>query len=253
MTVSDILSAMDTIAPFRFSMDFDNTGLLIGDSEQTVHSVLLALDCTDSVLDTAIKTGSELILTHHPVIFHGLKQIPAHSIVWKAIRNNISVISAHTNLDIAKGGVNDCLANKLGLTQLSGLSPLPTEPEESLGRVGFLPTPCSASALAQQVKAVLGSAVRFCDGGKPVQRVAVCGGAGDSELEQVLACGADAFVTGEVAQHIFVEAAHQGLTLIEAGHYHTEAVVLQPLCQRLTEQFPEIHFSVYDASIVQTL
>ncbi|MBQ8599308.1 MAG: Nif3-like dinuclear metal center hexameric protein, partial [Oscillospiraceae bacterium] len=278
--------------------------------------------------------------------------------VWKLIRNNISVISAHTNLDIAQGGVNDCLAQKLGLSSLRGLTVTNSEPyekvvafvpethyeavhkamtaagagtdgnysgcaffthgegtflpleganpylgtigqyekvkevrvemfceksktaavvaamkaahpyevpaydifedsgivhRETLGRVGELSQAVSAGELARQVKSALGGAVRYADGGKKVQTVAVCGGAGDSELESALACGADALVTGEAAHHIFIEAAHRGITLIEAGHFHTEAVVLDSVKERLANQFPEIIFTVWQESPVLCL
>ena len=121
-TIQDILQAMDAIAPFRLTMDFDNTGLLIGDPDAEVKGVVLALDCTDSVLTEAKEKNANLVITHHPVIFHGIKKVCADSVVWQAVRNDINVISAHTNLDIAQGGVNDCLAEILGLTEVGGLT-----------------------------------------------------------------------------------------------------------------------------------
>ena len=136
MTVNDILQAMDTIAPFRLTMDFDNTGLLIGDPNAAVTGVVLALDCTDEVIETAKARNANLIITHHPVIFHGIKHVRADSVVYQVIRNDMHVISAHTNLDIAEGGVNDCFAAELELTQLCGLTA--TDDEHSLGRVGSL-------------------------------------------------------------------------------------------------------------------
>lgn len=359
MTVKDILAAVDAIAPFRLTMDFDNTGLLVGDPDAPVQSVLLALDCTDPVIEEAKRQNANLIISHHPVIFKGIKRVTADSVVWKAIRSDISVISAHTNLDIAQGGVNDCLAQKIGLSQLRGLtvtnseafdkviafvpeshaaavhqamtaagagtienyagcaffthgegSFLPLEgadpylgtvgevekakevriemicpkaktkavvaamkaahpyevpaydifedrgivSEESLGRVGELCEPLSAKELAQQVKDALGdTAIRYTEGKQPIQTVAVCGGAGDSELESAIRCGAQALVTGEAAHHIFIEAAHRGITLIEAGHFHTEAVVLDSLCQRLMEKFPEIKFTAWHNSPINCL
>ncbi len=261
MTVRDILSAMDVIAPFRLTMDFDNTGLLIGDPEQEVTSVVMALDCTDKVLAVAKDKNAQLIITHHPVIFHGIKKVCADSVVWQAVRNNISVISAHTNLDIAQGGVNDCLAQHIGLANLRGLTPAGESVDaegnvsrETLGRVGELYESLSAKELAQNIKDALGDTViRYTDGGAPIKTVAVCGGAGDSELESAVSCGAQALVTGEVAHHIFIEAAHRGITLIEAGHFHTEDVVLDTLCEKLMKQFPEISFSVCHHGVVETL
>ncbi len=252
MIVNDILQAMDAIAPFRLTMDFDNTGLLIGDPNAVVSGVVLALDCTDEVIETAKAQKANLIITHHPVIFHGIKNVRADSVVYQVIRNDMHVISAHTNLDIAEGGVNDCLAAELGLTQLRGLTA--TDDEHSLGRVGTLSTELSAEELAQKAKQILGNvAVRYTDGGKAIRTVAVCGGAGDSELANAISCGADALITGEVAHHIFIEAAHRGMTLIEAGHFHTENVVLNTVRDRLAEQFPDIPFTVHHKGVVHCL
>ena len=260
MTVNDILQAMDAIAPFRLTMDFDNTGLLIGDPSAEVRGVVLALDCTDEVIESAKRNNANLIITHHPVIFHGIKKVCADSVVWQAVRNDINVISAHTNLDIAQGGVNDCLAEILGLTEVGGLTAVGESVDENgnvsretLGRVGCLSSALSAKELAQLVKEKLNTAVRYTDGGKAIETVAVCGGAGDSELESAIACGAEALVTGEVAHHIFIEAAHRGLTLIEAGHFHTEDVVLDSVCERLMKQFPEIPFFVHHKGVVNCL
>ena len=252
MTVNDILQAMDTIAPFRLTMDFDNTGLLIGDPNAAVTGVVLALDCTDEVIETAKARNANLIITHHPVIFHGIKHVRADSVVYQVIRNDMHVISAHTNLDIAEGGVNDCFAAELELTQLCGLTA--TDDEHSLGRVGSLTAEVSAEELAQKTKQILGNAaIRYTDGGKAIKTVAVCGGAGDSELASAIACGADALITGEVAHHIFIEAAHRGMTLIEAGHFHTENVVLNSVRDRLAEQFPDVPFTVHLKGVVQCL
>ena len=252
MTVNHILQAMDALAPFCLTMDFDNTGLLIGDPDAEVSGVVLALDCTDEVIETARQKKANLIITHHPVIFHGIKNVRADSVVYQVIRNDMHVISAHTNLDIAEGGVNDCLAGQLGLTDLRGLTS--TDEEHFLGRVGTTVQPFSAAELAKKVKETLGGvAVRYTDGGKAIRTVAVCGGAGDSELESALACNAEALITGEVAHHIFIEAAHRGMTLIEAGHFHTENVVLDSVCERLSAQFPEIPFHVHHKGVVHCL
>ena len=260
MTVKDILQAVDAIAPFRLTMDFDNTGLLIGDPDAEVKSVVLALDCTDSVLAEAKEKNANLVITHHPVIFHGIKKVCADSVVWQAVRNDINVISAHTNLDIAQGGVNDCLAEILGLTEVGGLTAVGESVDENgnvsretLGRVGRLSSALSAKELAQLVKEKLNTAVRYTDGGKAIETAAVCGGAGDSELESAISCGAQALITGEAAHHIFIEAAHRGISLIEGGHFHTENIVLEPLREKLAKQFPEIEFSVHHKGVVEVL
>lgn len=251
MLVKEILAAVDALAPFALTMDFDNTGLLVGDGNAEVSGVVLALDCTEEVIDKAKKMGANLIISHHPVIFNGMKRVCADSVVYQLIRNDMHVISAHTNLDIAQGGVNDCLCKALGLQEVCGLTA--TDEEHFLGRVGLLSAELSAEELASVVKTELNTTIRYTDGGKSISKVAVCGGSGDSELESAIACGADALISGEVKHHIFIEAAHRGFTLIEAGHHHTEAVVLQPLCDKLKEQFPQIPFEVCGDGVVKTL
>lgn len=120
-TVFDLYSAIDQFAPFSLSMDFDNTGILVGDRHQAVSKVLLALDCTMDVVNYAKEIGAQLIITHHPVIFHPIKRVNEDSVVYHLIRSQIAVISAHTNLDIAEDGVNDVLAQAIGLQNISGL------------------------------------------------------------------------------------------------------------------------------------
>lgn len=114
-TVTHIYDAIDRLAPFWLTMDFDNTGILVGDRNREVSCALLALDCTPAVVEQAKQLGAQLIVTHHPVIFHPLKRVNEDAVVYQLIRSDISVISAHTNLDIAQGGVNDALASAIGL------------------------------------------------------------------------------------------------------------------------------------------
>ncbi len=357
--VRDIYKAVDNMAPFSLSMDFDNTGLLVGDENDEVTGVLLALDCTDAILDEAQKQGANLILTHHPIIFKGIKNVRADSVVYQAIRRGIHVISAHTNLDIAQGGVNDCLSRQIGLTNLRGLTVTNSTPyqkivafvpethwkavydamtaagagtmenykgcaylthgegtflpmeganpflgtlgeretvkevriemicpsnktkdaiaamkqahpyevpaydivedqaimqTETLGRVGDLAHSMTPQELAEHVKKQLGGgSIRYTQGCAPITSVAVCGGAGDSELESAMRCGAQALITGEVKHHIFLEASRKKITLIEAGHFETEDVVLDPLKARLAAQFPELSFSVCHKSEIYSM
>ena len=124
MLVSDVFSYLDELAPFSYSMDFDNSGLLIGDPSQSVKKILVALDCTKSVVSKAREMGADLIVTHHPVIFDSLKNVMVGSVPHQLICAGISIICAHTNLDLARGGVNDQLARRLKLKCLEGLSPI---------------------------------------------------------------------------------------------------------------------------------
>ena len=123
-TVLQIYEAIDRLAPFSLSMDFDNTGILVGDRQKKVGRALLALDCTKEVLRQAKELGAQLIITHHPIIFHPIKRVNEDSLVYHLLRSDIAVISAHTNLDIAQGGVNDLLAKRIGLSDCRGLQPM---------------------------------------------------------------------------------------------------------------------------------
>lgn len=238
MLVSDVFSFLDELAPFSYAMDFDNSGLLIGDPSQPVQKILVALDCTPSVIRAAEESGAQLIVTHHPVIFDPIKSVTAGSIPYRLASAGISVICAHTNLDLARDGVNDHLAHRLGLGCLEGLTPIActgrdkTPVTEYLGRISFLPSPMEPWDFARFVKERLGASVRFTPGCRPVRRVAVCGGAGADCLSDAIQAGADALVTSEVKHHIFLLAAQQGITLVDAGHFHTEDVVVEPLAQR---------------------
>ena len=168
-TVFDLYSAIDQFAPFSLSMDFDNTGILVGDRHQPVSKVLLALDCTMDVVNYAKEIGAQLIITHHPVIFHPIKRVNEDSVVYHLIRSQIAVISAHTNLDIAEGGVNDVLAQAVGLQNISGLELLDPAAQSYLGRIGTLSNSISASEFAALVKESLHArSVKFADAGNKI-------------------------------------------------------------------------------------
>ena len=233
MKVAEVLAWVDGIAPFATACDFDNVGLLVGDPEAPVHRIGLALDCTNSLVEEAAAQGVDLILTHHPVIFHPLKQVTAESPVYRMIQKGISCIAAHTNLDRAPGGTNDQLVLAMGLQEADAPAFL-----EGLGRTGVVEPPVSVRAFAQKLKDVSGAtAVRYYDAGHPVRRLAVVAGSGGSELPAVLAEGYDTFVTGDIKQDQFVLAENRGINLIEWNHYDAEHLVLKPLKARLEAAF----------------
>lgn len=227
MTVKNVYDRINQAADFSLAMDFDNPGLLVGDPNAQVTSALAALDVTDAVIAEAVECGANLIVTHHPVIFHPLKKVTADMLVWKLIRNNLAVVSAHTNLDAAKGGVNDILAEKLELLEIE-----PLQNEEGLGRKGKLSRGMTPPELAYYTKQKLNvDAVRYCDGGQAIQKIAVCGGSGGSLLECIAANDCQAFITGDVKHDVMLDAVHRGITLIDAGHFGTETVVVDYLAQ----------------------
>ena len=218
LTVAQIYDFINELAPFETQLAFDNSGLLVGDPAAAVTGVHFALDLTNRVIDEAIEQGANLIVTHHPMMFSPIKQLvetdyQSH-LLCRLIRHGISLISAHTNLDQAPGGCNDVLAQRIGLTDVTG---------EGFVRVGTLPAPMTAGKLAQHISLVLGDVVRVM--GNPdaiVTKVGMCSGSGAEEWSAAAAMGAQAFVTGEAKHHIALEAADAGVVLLEAGHHATE-------------------------------
>ena len=227
MKAQAIFDAINRAADFSTAMDFDNPGFLVGDPQEEVRGVLCALDVTDGVIDEAVARGANVIVTHHPIIFHPLKRVTADTLVWRCIRAGLSVICAHTNLDAAAGGVNDILCGKLDLREVC----LPQGGEGML-RAGTLDRGMAPAEFAYYVKQKLDlPALRYSDGGRPIRRVAVCGGAGGSFLQAALADGCQALVTGDVKHDVFLEALHRGITLVDAGHFGTEQHVVPYLAQ----------------------
>ena len=240
--IRDIFTALCHIAPLELQMDFDNAGFQIGRSEREVHHVLLALDATDAVVEEADALGAELIVTHHPLLFSPLRSLtdldPTQRRALTLAEKGIGLISMHTNLDIAEGGVNDVLIRLLG-----------AEPEEALdegcGRIGKLPQEMNLSTFLEVCKQRLQiPTLRFADGGKAVRRIAVMGGAGAGSLECAVKAGCDTYVTADVKYHQFQRAAELGLNLIDADHFYTENPVIPELARKLKAQFPDVAFHI---------
>jgi len=235
-TTGMIYDYLNTLAPFESQLGFDNSGLLIGSAERQVERVMVALDASLPTAIQAAEKQCQLLVTHHPVIFRPAKSISGDCTVYRLIAGGVDVISAHTNLDIAAGGVNSCLADALGFAGFE-------RPEWlELGVCGKLERAMSAVELGEYVAQRLGcNGVRVADGGKPVRSVALIGGAGGSEWGTI-AGHADALITGEARHNEIIEARDAGFTLIIAGHYETESAVTVPLCRMLGERFPEVEF-----------
>ena len=245
-TVADILKYLETIAPKDLKMDWDNVGLLCGSRATAVTKVLVALDPFEHVCQEAADWGAELIVTHHPLIFQALKSVTDETSIGRGImtlcKNGISAVNAHTNLDCAPRGVNDVLAETLGLTDIQvipygenpcGLLRHGTVKEQSLPE--FL----------RHVKAALGcDGLRYVNCQKPVRRVAVGGGACADGLMDAIAAGCDTFVTADVKYNQFWDAKELGLNLIDAGHFATENPVIPALAARLAAKFPEIQVKI---------
>ncbi len=245
MTVQDIYRYLDQRAPFDTALSFDNCGILIGDEQAQVSGALVCLDVTESVVAEAVACGAELIISHHPIIFHGMKRICEGDLVYQIIRAGITVLSAHTNLDYAPYGVNHHLALACGLSPDS-IRPLPSNPQnqtDGVGLVGKLNFVLSPEHFAQSVKQALSAErIKYTQGNREIQTVAVSCGAGGFLLDEVIRCNIDALVTSEVKHHQLIAAKTAGITLIDAGHYETEQVIVTPLAEELAGRFPTVSF-----------
>ena len=247
LCIQDFYRAIDSFAPFDTAEAWDNPGLLLGSFDTPVSGALLALDVTEAVLEEAKKIGASLIITHHPIIFSPLRKIESDSLVYRLVQNGIAVISAHTNLDMADGGVNDVLAQRLQLCDVRK-----PEAPPSLLRVGELSGAMQPEAFAQYVKRELHApGVRVVCGRAEIRTVAVCGGAGADRLSVAAKADAQAYVTADVKHHEWLESHRMGLTLIDAGHFSTEAPVLEPLRRRLAEILPQAMLTVSQSGTEQ--
>ena len=246
-TVHEIQQFLEQLAPTSMKMEWDNVGLLCGRWEQKVEKILVALDPFLHVCEEAAEIGADLIVTHHPLIFRPAKSVTDGDMVGQSIlflaSHGISAINAHTNLDMAVGGVNDCLAAALGLEQVQVIDPVG---EDASGRPWGLLRSGTVSeteleSFAGLVKERLHCpGLRYVSGGKPVQRVAVGGGACADEMYAVLKAGCDTFVTSDVKYNQFWDARDLGLNLIDAGHFETENPICAKLIAELRQAFPEI-------------
>ena len=239
-TVREIESFLYDWAPRELAESWDNVGLLVGDPEAAVERVLVALDITPQVAEEALERGCQLIVAHHPVMncaWHPVQTVRADDrqgrTLTALLRGGVAAICMHTNLDAAEGGVNDILAEKLGLTQPEMLT------EEKIGRIGTLKCEIPLVEFTHSVIELLGcNGLRYVDAGRPVHRVAVGGGACGCYIPQAIAAGCDTFVTSDLKYNDFLDT--EGLNLIDAGHFPTENVVCPALRDRLAEAFPAV-------------
>lgn len=234
--VKDFVNIMSEMIPARLAEDWDNVGLQVGRNEKEVKVILCALDFSPEVLEQASQLHADIIVTHHPAIFRGIKQFTDqdwHSaLLLEAARKDIAVYSAHTNLDSVAGGVNDVLAKLLNLENVEGLSGEDTL--EGIGRIGVLKEALELKAFAENVKKVLRlEHVTVIPAGRPVRKVAVCGGSGMDFLDCAVQAGADTYVTGDVKYHDAQEAKGKHINLIDATHQGTELPVVNELADRL--------------------
>lgn len=229
VTVQQVLDELRRFAPPELAQDWDNVGLLV-DAGRPVTGVLTALDITAEVVQEAAALGCELIVAHHPVIFHPIKALAPGDVPALLVQKGISAICMHTNLDAAEGGVNDTLAAILGMRDTRSFA-------DGCGRIGTVDE-TSVAALAAFCQKALGPGVHYVEAGRPVRCLAEVSGAGGSYWQEAMALGADCLVTGEAAHHNGIDARRCGFGLVVAGHWGTEHPIAAVLKDRLARAFP---------------
>ena len=233
--LKEIYGYLKELAPLELAEDWDNPGLLV-DCGRPVGRVLTCLDITGPVVREAQEKGCDLVVSHHPVIFRPLKALQEGQVPCLLLKAGISAICMHTNLDAAPGGVNDTLAQWMGLREVEPFA-------EGMGRIGWIEE-MSAHQLAQETARILHARAQWADGGKTIRRLALITGSGGSMLEDAIRAGADALLTGEASHHAALDALAAGVTLVAAGHYATEFPVAQTLATRLGDRFRDLEVLV---------
>ncbi len=240
MRVREIYAVIDGLAPFATQLEYDNSGLLVGSPDQEVSGVLFALDATDAVISEAVRLGARLIVTHHPLMFSARRRLTDEDyegrILMRLVRENISLIAAHTCLDKAPGGMNDVLAARCSLRDIAG---------EDFVRVGSLLRPTEAGNLAGELSAALGTTVRLMgDPRKIVEKLGLCSGSGGDEWRHARFLGADAFLSGEIKHHFALEMVDEGMCAFECGHFATEEPGIFALADALQSAVNRVEYKL---------
>jgi dinuclear metal center YbgI/SA1388 family protein len=251
--VAELVAVLERLAPPALAEEWDNVGLLVGRHNQPAHRVLVALDLRDDILAEASELGCDAVITHHPPIFPSLSAItddtPAAELVLRAAESRIAIVAAHTNLDAASGGLNDVMAELLGLTATQPLRPSPTDPSVGLGRVGQAPARMTLERLVKRAGDAFDAPRRYVgDPSARVRTVACCTGSGASLLPDALAAGADVYVTSDLKYHD-ADRSH-GLALIALPHARVERLAMKrwakTLERALAGEDVDVRFAVTD-------
>ena len=244
MKIKEVIDALERFAPLPLQEGYDNAGLQVGLTETEVSGALLCLDVTESIVDEALEKRCNLIVSHHPLLFHAIKTLSdinyVQRTVMKAIENHVTVVSMHTNLDNARGGVNFKMAEKIGLEYVRFFDEkIVDDITSGNGVIGVLPTEMDSMAFIDKVKKVFGVECAQCNQllHRKISKVALCGGAGSFLLDDAIKAGADAFITGEMHYHDFF-GHEQEIQIAVLGHYQTEQFTNEILYSILREAFP---------------
>ncbi len=253
MTVEEIYKGLTKRIPEELREPWDNDGLMCaGDSTKEVRRALVTLDVTENIVDYAVSSGFDLIVSHHPLIFRPLTSVTENSNVSrkviKLIQNDVAVISLHTRADKVSGGVNDILADILGIEDALAFG------EGGLGRIGMLDEETSLEDFSYRLKELLGcDGVKVADACIPVQRVAVVGGDGKDFVRDALELGADTYVSGRISYNVMEDALEMGINLIEAGHFFTEQPVTGFFLSLLERLDPDMYIEIVDSNLIKLI
>ena len=241
-TVADIIHTLEAFAPLELAYDWDNSGLQVGSRKTPVTKVMVALDPFEGAVREAVRWGAQMVVTHHPLLFKPVQSITDETsqgrVIQLLLENHMSLWSGHTNVDVAPGGVNDTLAQALGLRDIHPVAP------ENLLRVGIVEEQPLSSFLSTVKNALHCPGLRYSDSGKICRKIAVGGGACAGELEQAIGAGCDTFVTADVKYNQFWNSFDVGMNLIDAGHYWTENPVCNVLADQIRAQFPHLEVKI---------
>lgn len=246
MKCSQVIEILQQQAPEIYACSWDNVGLLIGSREREVNKIYLALDATDEVIKEAITIGADMLLTHHPLIFQGMKRITEDDFIGRRviglIRANICYYAMHTNFDVK--GMGQIAAEKLGLQDTVPLEQTCLEDgvPQGIGRIGLLTSACSLQECCQLVKSAFGleQVKVFGTLSQEVMRVAICPGAGKSDVQEALNAGADVYITGDIDHHTGIDAQACGMAIIDAGHYGIEHIFTAYMSAFLQKYAPQL-------------
>ena len=233
VSAKELYDFIDSLAPFDTQMSFDNAGLLTGDKNTISDTVIISLDVTGDVIKEAVENNANIIISHHPVIFTPLKSLSSDSVPFLCARHNITVISAHTNLDIAKGGVNETLAEYAGVIADEYFT-------DDCMILGHLPKPADCKELAKSLAGHI-SGLRYTDTGI-IEKIAVSCGAGGNNIFLAAKCGADGFITGEIKHHEIIFANEKNIAVFDLGHFNSENLIIPVLAKKLSQRFPDTNF-----------
>ena len=244
MTVKDILNCITEVAPLHWQESYDNAGLQVGDLNAEANKALICLDITEEVVNEAVAKGCDLIISHHPLIFRGLKHLTPETYieraVMKAVKHDITMISMHTNLDNSYWGVSRVLAERLGLKHLQLLQPSEAEPEHcGAGMIGELEHPLEETEFLSLVADTIGSPClrHTALTGRQIQRVALCGGSGSPFMQDALRRKVDAYLTADIKYHDFF-VPEGNVLLVDGGHFETEQFTKELICELIRKKFP---------------